>query len=64
LSLPLEDFEDALVIVCAERANADFIVSRDDKFLLADSPVKLIAPKDFVNTMKIDVPDGFVPATW
>ena len=51
LTLPIEDFEDALVVVCAQRAGADYIVSRDDKFLLADSPVKLISSKDFIDTL-------------
>jgi len=51
LSLPIEDFEDALVMVCAQKVGADYIVTRDDKFLRAASPVKLITPKDFVATL-------------
>lgn len=51
LSLPLEDFEDALVIVCAKNANADYIVTRDDDFLRVDSPVKLISPKEFMSIL-------------
>jgi len=46
--LPIDDFEDALVVVCAQRANADYIITRDDKFLKTASPVKLITPKSFV----------------
>jgi len=48
LSLPIEDFEDALVVVCAGNVNADYIITRDDKFLQVDSSVKLINPKDFI----------------
>ena len=48
LSLPIDDFEDALVIVCALSAKADYIITRDDKLLHAVSPVKIITPKDFV----------------
>lgn len=48
LSLPIDDFEDALVVACAQKAEVDYIITRDDKFLQVSSPVKLIAPKDFV----------------
>ena len=48
LSLHIDDFEDALVVICAQRAGADYIITRDDDFLLAASPVKLISPKKFV----------------
>ena len=46
--LNIEDFEDALVVVCAQNAGADFIVTRDDKLHRVDSTVKLISPKDFI----------------
>lgn len=52
LSLPIEDFEDALVVVCTQSANADYIITRNDKFLLAASQVKLISPKDFIDMLK------------
>ena len=51
LALPIEDFEDALVVVCAQRANADYIVTRDDKFLQINSPVNLITPKEFIDML-------------
>jgi len=51
LSLPIEDFEDALVAVCAKKAGADYIVTRDEKFLSGDSPVKTIAPNEFVSML-------------
>jgi len=47
LSLPIEDFEDALVVVCAGRAKADCIVTRDKDFLQVASPVELVSPVDF-----------------
>ena len=49
LNLSIEDFEDALVVTCAKKANANYIITRDDKFLLCDTAVKLIAPSDFVS---------------
>ena len=42
---PLEDFEDALILACAEKANVDFIITRDEIFLKA---TKAISPSDFL----------------
>ena len=49
----IDDFEDALVAVCAKKANADYIVTRDDKFLQASLPlpIKTIKPKDLINIL-------------
>jgi predicted nucleic acid-binding protein len=52
MSSPIEDFEDALVVACAQKADADYIVTRDDKFLQADSPVKIIAPDEFMSFLR------------
>lgn len=49
LSLSMDDFEDALVAVCANKANADYIITRDDGFLREASPVKAITPKELVS---------------
>jgi predicted nucleic acid-binding protein len=51
MSIPIEDFEDALVSVCAKKVEADYIVSRDEKFLQDKSPVKVIEPKDFLENV-------------
>jgi len=51
MSLPIEDFEDALAACCAEKAGADFIITRDDEFLSSDSPVKTISPKGFLSQL-------------
>jgi len=51
MSIPIEDFEDALVSSCAKKAGADYIVSRDDKFLRDNSPVNVIGPKDFLKNL-------------
>jgi len=48
ISLPIKDFEDALVAVCAKKANADYIITRDDTFLADASTVKTISPNEFV----------------
>jgi predicted nucleic acid-binding protein len=51
MSIPIADFEDALVSACAKKVEADYIVSRDDKFLRGNSPVKVIEPKDFLKKL-------------
>ena len=48
MSIPIDDFEDALVSVCARKVGADYIISRDDQFLRSNSPVKVIDPKEFL----------------
>lgn len=50
LSLPIVDSEDALVTVCVQKAKADYIITRDKRFLTEHSPVKAIFPNDFLST--------------
>jgi predicted nucleic acid-binding protein len=51
MSVGIDDFEDALVVVFAEKANADYIVTRDEKLLESDSPVPLISPGKFLERL-------------
>ena len=53
LLLPMDDFEDALLVVCAKKVKADYIVSRDEDFLKTSSPVPIVSPKEFL--MKFNV---------
>jgi len=48
LELPIDDFEDALVVVCAENAKLDYIISNDKGFLSQDISVPIICPSDFL----------------
>jgi predicted nucleic acid-binding protein len=48
LALPNEDFEDALVEVCAKKIGADFVVSRDDAFVAAATEAVVIKPDEFL----------------
>ena len=49
IDLPMGDFEDALVVVCAEKANLDYIVTNDQGFLLGTGfSVPTIKPADFL----------------
>ena len=51
LALPIADFEDALAVVCAKKADADYLITRDDEFLQAVSSVPLIDPVDFLTLL-------------
>ena len=48
LDMQMADYEDALLATCALKIGADYIVSRDDAFLRAASPVRVISPTDFL----------------
>ncbi|MDR3271257.1 MAG: PIN domain-containing protein [Peptococcaceae bacterium] len=49
----IDDFEDALVAVCAEKIKADYIVTRDETFLLCQSSVPLIRPEEFLTKLML-----------
>ena len=42
---PVRDFEDALISVCADRENLDFIITRDVEFLKLQ---KSVSPSEFL----------------
>jgi len=52
LSLPIDDFEDALIVECAKKVNADFIVTRDKRLLMADALVEIIQPGTLAEMLK------------
>lgn len=52
LSLAMNDFEDALVLVCAEKIKADFIVTRDEKFIREETAVPTVTPSQFIEKHK------------
>jgi hypothetical protein len=51
MKLPIADFEDALVEVCARKDGADYIVTRDEQFLNSQSAIPLIQPQDLLNNI-------------
>jgi predicted nucleic acid-binding protein len=53
LKLANDDFEDALVSVYAEKAQADRIVIQDEAFLKTDSTVKIISPAGFLSELNV-----------
>jgi predicted nucleic acid-binding protein len=48
LALPLNDFEDALLVACALRAGVDAIISRDQEFIKNCKLVSILTPGDFL----------------
>jgi predicted nucleic acid-binding protein len=50
LNLPITDFEDAVVVVCAGKDNFDYIVTNDREFLQTDSNIaRVVSPDDLLN---------------
>jgi len=47
LTLPLPDFEDAVIAAIAKREKADYIISRNEKDF-ANSPVPAVSPDQFL----------------
>lgn len=48
LDIAMDDYEDAVLAVCAKRIKADYIITRNLKDF-CNSPVKPISPDDFLN---------------
>jgi hypothetical protein len=49
LDFPLDDFEDALIVVCGDRMKIDHIITRDKEFLQNAKPsIPVISPADFL----------------
>jgi predicted nucleic acid-binding protein len=51
LSIPVNDYENALLVVCSMKAEADFIISRDKQILESELPIKVIEPQDFLQIL-------------
>jgi len=54
LSLPMDDFEDALAVTCAKRERMDYVVTRDDKFLRSESSIPLILPEKLLEKLDLE----------
>ena len=53
LDLPMGDFEDALVVACAEKSDLNYIITNDKGFLSSsDLSVSVISPADFLLKFK------------
>jgi predicted nucleic acid-binding protein len=54
LAKPLNDFEDALVDVCAGKIGADCVVSRDEALVKAVTDVEVIKPDRLFTLVRTD----------
>ena len=54
LDTPMTDFEDAVLAVCAKKEGATYIVTRDEGFILANSPVPARKPAEIL-TLILDI---------
>ena len=52
LALPMNDFEDAIITICAQKINADYILSRDEKFIKSGTRVEVITPSKLFAKIK------------
>jgi len=51
LDSPISDFEDALIIVCADKVNLDYIVTRDDELLKLPN---VVSPNEFLSKIMMN----------
>lgn len=49
LNMPMGDYEDAVLAVCAARAEADYIITRDEGLIKAECPVQVRRPKELLH---------------
>lgn len=54
LNTPMEDYEDAVLAVCAAREEADYIATHDKGFLKAESPVPVKTPVDLLKIIEAE----------
>ncbi|MDR0946373.1 MAG: PIN domain-containing protein [Ruminococcus sp.] len=47
----MNDFEDAIIAVSAEKIDADYIVTRDEKFLKSSCKIKIVTPQYIIDYM-------------
>lgn len=52
LAEPMNDYEDAVLALCAKEAKADYIVTRDRKFRNAQSPVPVRTPTELLQMIE------------
>lgn len=53
LTVPMKDYEDAILAVCAAKDGCNYVVSRDQGFLKAEgSPIPVISPDDLIGILQ------------
>lgn len=56
LNEPMNDYEDAVLAVCAARAGADYIATGDREFLKSESPVQVKTPAALLQMLGVTEP--------
>jgi len=51
LALPIDDFEDALLAICGKKVEADYIVTRDEKFINTNTIIPTISVSELLSIM-------------
>lgn len=49
LDVKIEDYEDAVVVICAQKARIEYIITRDEDFLQSGSKPSAISPQAFLD---------------
>lgn len=49
LGLDISDYEDALLVTCAQKSNIEYIITRNIKDFV-NSPISAISPEDFITS--------------
>jgi predicted nucleic acid-binding protein len=52
LDSPLPDYEDAVLVLCAQKSGVEYIITRDVDFLSQAGTLPVISPVGFLNTFK------------
>lgn len=52
LDIAMDDYEDAVAVVCARKAGVDYVITRDEAFLHSESKSLAISPNDFLGKIK------------
>jgi predicted nucleic acid-binding protein len=54
LDFPLEDYEDALLVVCSSKVQIEHIITRDEEFIQkVTSALSVVSAKEFMQKIKI-----------
>jgi predicted nucleic acid-binding protein len=58
-SLPINDFEDAVIVSLAESANCNFIITRNITDF-KESPIKALTPEEFLNIISTSIESSVI----
>lgn len=58
-SLPISDFEDAVIVSLAESANCNFIITRNISDF-KESPIKALTPEEFLNIIRTSIESSVI----